>query len=208
MFYNNRKAVNPKTDSEILLNDLARSVLTDVKQLGIESQSIMVSIYQMYQAEIFISSEEIHDLPELNKVKKALYLKSALPFKVMAEYLSASIEVKDASLVEKAKMIGEVLGYFYWMIDDARDVWDDLTEGHWNWVLYKTFELDPSIIQSYHASLMKEELSFLWKEKRLTEIIINNTIHKIKTLFQWPLNKEQEIALGLFGASLWMWWKY
>ena len=126
------------TPAEELLDNLAGSVLNDLKKAGNDKKQYYKTdmlfdvMKRLFEAQHFISTERLSGHAHLKKIRRALYLKSAEPFRVMSEYTACMSDVHDRKLIKKARSIGKAVGTCYWLIDDAKDVWIDLEAKQWN----------------------------------------------------------------------------
>ena len=117
------------TPAEELLSNLAGSVLHDLKKAdgkkegSYKADKLFKVMKLMFEAENFFSKESLSGDADLPKIEKALYRKSAEPFRVMAEFTALMADAKDSLMIKNAGTTGKALGYCYWLIDDAKDVW-------------------------------------------------------------------------------------
>ena len=80
------------TPAQELLSNLAGTVLYDLKQTAVEKDGInkadklFKTMKRMFEAENFVSKENLSVGADLKKIENALYRKSAEPFRVMAEF--------------------------------------------------------------------------------------------------------------------------
>ncbi len=200
--------------AEELLTQLAGSVLGDLKNAGTTKNGIQKSnplfpvLQKMFDAQNFISAERLSAGVDLKKIKKALYLKSAEPFGVMAEYTAQMADATDPCLIRKAHSIGKALGCCYWLIDDAKDVWIDLEAGQWNLFLQLAAADHPNLFAQNREGLTEKSLFQQWEQgnhaQKISEQIINRLIRSVKKL-QLTDEAEQH-TLGLVSASLWQWY--
>ena len=199
-----------------LLSKLVVSVLDDLKKIEgkksdqAKTNSLFKAMKQMFEAERYISKTGLSDTNKLLEVEKALYLKSAEPFRVMAELTARMAHSNDELLIAKARMTGKALGYCYWLIDDAKDVWIDLKARHWNLFLKLAAEVEPDIFSKSHGLEMEKKLVRIWVEsnhaQKISEQIITRLVKAIKRL---DLSQKAKLhTLGLVSASLWQWYNY
>lgn len=204
------------TPAEKLLTDLAGSVLNDLKltvakrKNAYEADKLFKAMKQMFEAENFISKEILSANVELKRIEKALYYKSAEPFRVMAAFTVLAAETKEETFIKNAHAVGKALGYCYWLIDDAKDVWDDLKSGRWNLFLTMAVEEEPQFFSTNLAADTEGQLMEIWKRsdhaKKISGQIIKRLVNAVKGL---DLSEEtRHHSLGLVWASLWQWSKY
>lgn len=194
--------------AEELLSNLVITIISDVNNSPCKD-SLLKAMQQMFEAEDFISTTKLSAQPDLDKINNALYLKSAEPFRVMAEYTAAIKSTTDPVLLNRAGAIGKAIGYCYWMIDDAKDVWIDLEAGHWNLFLHSAAKEDADIFtqQGTDADTKKRLLS-IWEQsghaQNISDQIVKRLIAAVEKM-ELP-QKVKEHTLGIVSASLWQWY--
>ncbi len=209
-FISGKKSGNaPSTPVEALLSSLAASILhdpeiTNEKKTGILSKTIK----KMFAAEIFISSASLSAEANLPQIKKALYLKSAEPFRLMAEMTSRKAGIKDPLVLKNMRRAGQALGNCYWLIDDAKDLWADLDAGRWNIFLMLAASGDPRIFLQQRDAFTDNRLLKIWEgqlhAQKTAKQIIQNLVKAVARM-DIPKSTEQHV-MGLIGASLWQWY--
>lgn len=204
------------TPAEKLLSDLAGSVLNDLKGVAVkgknvyETDQLLKAMKQMFEAENFISKETLSANADIKKIEKALYYKSAEPFRVMAAFTVLAMGEKNKTFIKDAHAAGKALGYCYWLIDDAKDVWDDLKSGRWNLFFTMAVAEEPQLFSSSHTSDTEGQLMKIWKQSDHAEKISGQTIKRLVNAvkrLELP-EKTRHHSLGLVWASLWQWFKY
>ncbi|MEQ1796808.1 MAG: hypothetical protein ABL872_02580 [Lacibacter sp.] len=194
------------TPSEGLLSSLAETILSDVKKSPCKV-SLLKAMQQMFEAEDFISTTKLSADADLDKINNALYLKSAEPFRVMAEYTAGVKTATDPLLLSNALAIGKAIGYCYWMIDDAKDVWIDLEAGHWNLFLHSAATEDADIFAQQDADT-KNRLLNIWEQsghaQKISGQIVKRLVDAVEKM-ELPV-KVREHSLGIVSASLWQWY--
>lgn len=83
--------------------------------------------------------------------------KSAGPFAWMAEWMAAGDESRQSTAVPGET--GEALGGLYWLIDDARDLWEDLDARRCNLFLLHAAMLEPDLLEHVGTPWFELELS-------------------------------------------------
>lgn len=164
----------------------------------------------MFEAENFISKERLYADADVHKIEKALYLKSAEPFRMMAEVTALIADANDPLLLKNACATGKSLGYCYWLIDDAKDVWIDFRAGRWNLFLTLAAAEDPQIFAESCEHGIETCLIKIWEQsnhsERISRQIIKRLVHAVRRL-KLP-EKVEHHNLGLVWASLWQWSHY
>lgn len=204
------------TVAEELLSNLAGSVLNDVKKLAAKKEGspktdlLFKLMKQLFEAQDFVSKQSLCANADLDKIKKALYFKSAEPFRVMAEYTARMADANDGSLIKKARSIGKAIGYCYWLIDDAKDVWIDLEAKQWNLFLLLAAKKDPGVFAQERDAFTHSRLLSIWEQSNHAQKISNQVIKRlVHTVAGLELSKKTEQdSLGLVAASLWQWYHY
>jgi hypothetical protein len=204
------------TPAEELLSHLAGGVLNDLKIAGVKkggyhkTHLLFKVMKQLFEAEDFVSKEGLSADTDLKKINKALYLKSAEPFRIMAEYTARMSEANDPLLIKNVRSIGKAVGYCYWLIDDAKDVWIDLEAGRWNLFLQLAAAEDPRIFAQHRDELTKSRLVSIWEQanhaQRISNQIVKKLVHAVSGM--GLSEKVEQHSLGLVSASLWQWYHY
>lgn len=198
----------PSTSSEELVSNLAASVLQDVANLSSSKSHLFKAMQEMFDAEYFISTTKLSANADLKKIYQALYLKSAGPFQAMADYTASIKTADDSILLHNARAVGNALGMCYWLIDDAKDVWDDLEAGQWNIFLQLAAEKDSLIFASQADSETITRLLHCWEQSQ-DAAKISDEIITLLTDAITKLELEEDVrnhTLGIIAASLWQWY--
>lgn len=195
------------SSSEELLSNLAITILSDVNNSPCKD-GLLKAMQQMFEAEDFISSTKLSANADLDQINNALYLKSAEPFRVMAEYTAGIKAATDSMLLNNADVIGKAIGSCYWIIDDAKDVWIDLEARHWNLFLHAAAEEEADIFTRQTDANSKEQLFSTWKKsghaQKISGQCIRNMVAAVEKM-ELP-EKVKEHTLGIVSASLWQWY--
>jgi geranylgeranyl pyrophosphate synthase len=165
---------------------------------------------QLFEAQDFISKTSLSADVDLHKIKKALYTKSAEPFRLMAEYTARMADADNPLLIKNARSIGKAVGYCYWIIDDAKDVWCDLEAGQWNLFLQLAASKDPPIFSKDRDTFTNSRLINILEHSNYAQKISTQIIKKlVDATLQLALSKKVEHeSMGLISASLWQWFHY
>jgi hypothetical protein len=196
---------------EDYLSNLTESVLNDLKKDTFqETDDITKLLKQLFEAQYFLSKTELTSATNLNSIKKALQLKSAGPFNVMAKYTAYMKDINGQLLLENTHEIGKAIGNCYWLIDDAKDVWIDLEAGQWNLFFHIAVLEDPLIFTKDRNASLRKRLTTIWKQSNQAETISNHIIDSlVVSTRKLELSKKvEQHTLGLISASLWQWYKY
>jgi hypothetical protein len=185
--------------AEQLLSFLAASVLKDVAALN--NVELQTAMKQMLRAELLHASGSISEPTDLQIIKQALYLKSAEPFRVMALYAGLNGSIQEP-LQKPLQQFGTALGKCYWLIDDARDLYDDVAAKKWNWFL----TIDDSIAAITDQDAITQRLIKLNTAAQLCTAVIKELSESMNAL---DVGAEQKKRIaGFIGASLWQWFCY
>lgn len=204
------------TPEEEVLSNLTKSILSDLdntvvkKQGSQKTDQLFKLMKQLYEAQNFLSKEGLSAQADLNKIKKSLYRKSAEPFRMMAEYTARTADRNDPLLIENARSLGKAIGYCYWIIDDAKDVWMDLEAGQWNLFLQIAASEDPLIFKKKSDASRDDYLQGIWKQskhaEKLSAQIVESLVRSTEVLE--ATDEVKKHTLGLIAASLWQWHSY
>tara|TARA_R110000868_G_scaffold81814_2_gene231356 strand:- start:5846 stop:6859 length:1014 start_codon:yes stop_codon:yes gene_type:complete len=206
---------NPLNPAQKLLSNLAGSVLLDLdktatKKEGSQKTDILFKVIkQLFDAQIFLSEERLSDHADHNKIKKAMCLKSAVPFKVMSEYTLRLSHTNDPLLLKNVRSMGKAVGCCYWLIDDAKDVWIDLEAKQWNLFLQLAAAENPRIFSKNKDVSINDSLTNTLIKGNHAEKISEQVVKKLVTAIRKLELSERttEHTLGLLSASLWYWYK-
>ncbi|MFQ5633532.1 MAG: hypothetical protein ACE5I1_32600, partial [bacterium] len=202
---------------EWLLNNLAQTVLDELAvEIGTpvwtkKRNGLWDALRSMFEAELMVTTSPDGTKENLQQIKRALCLKSAEPFRIMAEFVALGATKKDRpSKLRKARAYGRALGRCYWLIDDAKDIWADFDKKQWNIFLVHVAEKEPDLfmrsrdaITDFHLAktLMKLRLS-----KKESVYAIQRLIHSLDEL---TINSQiREKIEGYIAASLLRWYRF
>jgi hypothetical protein len=197
-----------------LLSNLAESVLLDLEKAAIKKEgsqktdTLFKMMKQLFDAQNFLSKDQLSDTADLKKIKKVLYLKSAAPFRMMAEYTARIEHPNDPLLLKKARSIGKAVGYCYWLIDDAKDVWIDLEARQWNLFHVVAAKKNIQIFNENCDVSQRSALISSWIKgnhaEKISEQVIKRLVKSINKLELSETTKDH--TLGLLSGSLWYWY--
>lgn len=206
---------NDLNTAQKLLSNLAESVLLDLEKTAVKKEgarktdALFKVMKQLFEAQNFLSKEQFSDTSDIEKIKKALYLKSAVPFRVMAEYAIRIAHPNNLLRLKNARSIGKAVGCCYWLIDDAKDVWIDLEAKQWNLFLQIAAQECPQIFNESSNISLISTLKSVWVNgshaEKTSKQVVNRLLKSIKKLELSETTEEH--TLGLLSASLWYWYK-
>lgn len=208
-----KSAMRELTGAEEFLNNLTSSVLHNLVTLEKHNETpngIMQLMRQLFEAQVFLSRQTLANTKDLAHIKQALFLKSAEPFRVMAEYALCVARNKNPKILDQARALGTAVGSCYWLIDDAKDVWIDLEAREWNIFLQLAAQQNTDIFKQPHNDSLGDGLNEIWKQDKSVELMINKAIYDLLRATEVLEVSESVIKheLGLLGASLWHWSKF
>lgn len=189
-------AINPAGQ---LLNLLAASVFKDLKTLG--SVEIEQAMKTMMEAELLHTESKISEHADVKTITHALYLKSAEPFRVMALYAGLSGNIQEPFL-SSLQQFGKALGHCYWLIDDARDLLDDVAAQKWNWFL----TVDDTVAAITDKDAVTEWLIKSNTAAQLSSTVITELSESMNAIDVGAALKKR--FAGFVSTSLWQWFCY
>lgn len=194
--------------AEKLLTRLAGSVMNDLGSL--QDPSLLHLLKNLFDAEQWVSANSLFEPCDLGRMEEALYLKSAAPFELMARYSIQMTSAFEKELIQTASQLGKAIGYCYWLIDDATDIKNDFTAGHWNWFFLQYAKEAPGFLIDNRSFQSADELLHFIIDKGTVLSACKQVINQLITVLkQLPINDEiRKRSIGMLGASLWQWWKF
>ncbi len=156
------------------LNRMVESVLADVsQQFGRPTgagrrQASWRTLFSMFDGEVQRTRSGLRGPVDVAALKGMLRLSSAEPFRFMSEWTALTGALSVPS-VRKAAFLGRRVGDCYWLIDDAKDVWDDLHAGRWNYFLLAAKAAQPQLSFAQASPLLEARLLDIWRSNRIAE---------------------------------------
>lgn len=156
------------------LNRMVESVLADVsRQYGRPTgeggyRGPWRTLYSMFDGEVQRTRSALRGPVDIAALSGMLRLSSAEPFRFMSEW-TARTGALSSSSVREAALLGRRVGTCYWLIDDAKDVWDDLHAGRWNHFLLAAKVAQPRLSFAQASPLLEGRLLDIWRSKRIAE---------------------------------------
>ncbi|PYS98765.1 MAG: hypothetical protein DMF63_14335 [Acidobacteria bacterium] len=199
---------------EKFLSELATGILTDIHQLrparARQPGGLWNALQKMFRAELAMSETGFNGFHDTELIRKALKLKSEEPFRIMAECVALSGEIRDRHGLAAARSLGRSVGNCYWLIDDAKDVWEDLRNNRWNIFLLHAAKNSPGIFEREIDSLTEVRLMKLWEASNVAERLSKKATRGLRKVLDdrdVPSQNRQQ-ALGYMAASLSNWLKF
>ncbi len=200
----------PSNSLEELLSKIVQFVLEDdqiSEDSGSENRTLLFHFMQsLYVAENFVNRNNIYSMMDVKKIESALRTKSAGPFALIAQYCASTTSPGDREMLTVAKDMGMAMGHCYWLIDDARDLWDDLKLGHGNLFLLTVNKEDAELLKWDDGASDQQCLVDFLIGNKLAESFSGQFLEGLKKSL--GMKMKNDTALGLVGASLWHWYMY
>lgn len=198
---------------EDLLDRIAGEVLQELDQELVrrgsgERHDLWRALRRMFRAEQVAARTGLGERTDLILMRRALRLKSAEPFRVMAEWMAWDGSSSERSVrTGYARRLGRALGTCYWLVDDAKDVWRDLDAGRWNLFLIRAAEEEPALFDLHRNVLVDHRLTTLWERSAVAERESGAAVRKLaRALAEAPVPAEtRQRATSAIAASLASW---
>lgn len=198
--------------TEKILNNLTINILDELNQeentnISCWKIELIRVMREMFDAECMLSTQHLNETCNPALIRKALCLKSVEPFRIMAEWMSHGGFGSERPTVNSARELGRALGYCYWLIDDAKDVWLDLESNRWNLFLVNAAEEEPVLFMRSRDAILDFRLTKMWEHSNIVHRLSMSVVHrllKVTTQLRHTYGRRKEI-LGLVAASLARW---
>ena len=190
-----------------LLSEVATGVLAEIEaEVGPSGEDeLWLAMAEMMKAETLMSQQRTRANPDVATLLEASRTKSAGPFRSMAEWMSlgAAREIRS-----QARELGVAIGDCYWLVDDARDLWDDMDAGRWNLFLLEAARREPELFAHGLDGLAEIRLSRIL----MTEGWVEGITAPVVAALYGTINKMPGVAgcedvVGLLAASVERWLK-
>lgn len=137
-------------DEERTVAALATGLISDLGALPATGVDWRGRIAELYRAEVAIATAGVDGAGgsgtgvgvDLAAIRRDLAAKSCDPFALMAARMAAS----GSRPAEPALGLGRAVGGLFWLVDDAVDLWLDLSAGSWNLFLVRVAEVEPGLL--------------------------------------------------------------
>lgn len=193
-----------------LLDRVAESVLaqlTDELGPARRRSALWRAIFAMFEAQLMRAGADTSRLGDGRDMRAALRLTSAEPFRVMSEWMARGGSTSVATL-RRAAAFGLCVGDCYWLIDDAKDVWDDLYAGRWNRFLLDAKAAEPTIPLARPTPILEARLMDVWRRERTAERAARHAVVRLARALE-DLGVSQRRArqpMARFHASMRAWY--
>jgi hypothetical protein len=172
VFTGARSTATPASPVLAVLDRVAASALAklaqDIGPAGPRRAGLWRTLFAMFDAQIRRTGTTTAQLDDAEALRRILRLSSAEPFRVMSEWMARGPRASPLDL-RRAAHLGRCVGDCYWLIDDARDVWDDLYAGRWNRFLLDARAVEPSLSLERPTPFVEARLTHLWEDTRTAE---------------------------------------
>jgi hypothetical protein len=193
----------PPCQAEQLLRQIATDVMAKLEtEVGpLERRDRMwQTLVDMMRAETLMSQARLEANPDIAGLLEAAESKSAGPFLWMAEWMTLG---RTPASRENARDLGAAIGNCYWLVDDARDLWDDLDAGRWNFFLLAAAKVAPELFANRSDPTVEIRLSRIlmmrgWVKKAVAPVIAR--LHK-----QIARKRARGEIAGLLAVSMERW---
>lgn len=172
MFTGTAGGVTPDTATLQFLDRVVRDVLDGfVAELGVPSRKrptgLWRSLYQMFAAEMARAraTPDASGSP-LVQVRGILRSSASEPFRVMAQWMACG---QPGAQARRARSLGRAVGDCFWLVDDAKDVWDDLHARRWNLLLVEAQAAEPALRLGTPSPLLEQRLLEIWDRQRTAQ---------------------------------------
>jgi hypothetical protein len=149
----------PSSPAEAGLDALAAGVLDEVaRELGPASLArnrggLWGAMRRMLRAELVLARTPVAADADLAVIAGALRTASAVPFRVMAEWVAREGPGGAAARAD-ARRLGDALGGAFWIVDDAADLWRDADARSWNVFLLDAARRRPEILSAPPSAIV------------------------------------------------------
>ena len=202
----------PLSSAERLLREISTDVLTRLEaEVGsVEQQQrpdgMWRSLSEMIRAEMSMSQTELTENPEVAALLDDAMIKSAGPFRCMAEWMTVGTSRHGFSR-ESAAALGAAIGNCYWLADDAKDLWVDLDARRWNLFLLTAAKTKPDLFGECFDAASEVRLSNIilrrgWVEGIVTPMIERFQMELTRTPAQHDVRNE---VAGMIAVSIERW---
>jgi hypothetical protein len=146
--------------AEAALIALAGGVLAEVAQVAgppdPAGSPLWQGLVEMIGAEAGVARTRLAPGIDASHCMELVRLKSAGPFRWMANWTATGMAAGDRLA---AADLGDALGALYWLVDDARDLWDDLDGRRCNLFLLAAAMEEPGLLDALEAPDFEFDLS-------------------------------------------------
>lgn len=204
----------PDTEPARFLNDLIERLLAELTSARTEvggaviAASLRRTLQTMCKAELAVAGAKVMPLAPAAGLARAVRLKSEEPFRVMCQWAAREAGPPDQSARNlQARALGRALGRCYWLADDAKDLWNDLDAGQWNFFALQAVRIEPALLQTRRDPLVDARLATLLERERIAERACAHAVQRVVRAVDalpCPMHARRE-GLGMVAAALARW---
>lgn len=211
VFTSARSTTAPASPTLAFLDRVAASVLAtladDIGPADPRARGLWRSLFAMFNAQIERARATTARLDDAEAMRKILRLSSAEPFRVMSEWMARGPRASPSAL-RHAAHVGRCVGDCYWLIDDARDVWQDLYALRWNRYLLDAKAAEPSLRLTQPTPFVEARLMAVWERAQTAERASRCAVARLaRSLQNLPVTaKRSREPIARIHASMLHWY--
>lgn len=199
------------TPAERALAELAAGLLAELRAESGRRDALWRVLGTMFEAELTLVEETLTAPVDVDGIEAALRLKSEEPFRVMGEWIGRGGKSAAGPALRRhralSRALGRSLGRCFWLVDDARDLWDDYGRRRWNLFLLRVADDEPELLASarnaFNDARLVHRLAASGAARREVRPAIGSLAAILATC---PAPPEQRTrAAGLIAVSLARW---
>jgi hypothetical protein len=105
------------------------------------------------------------------------------------------------------RALGRALGRCYWLVDDARDLWEDFGRRRWNLFLLRAADCEPALVESHRDAFTDARLARLLADTGAARRELQPAVQRFAAALDGcPAPPERRAhAAGLVAVSLGRW---
>ncbi len=201
----------PQSQTAQALHHVAGSVLQQLELAigaidGRATDPMWHDFAVMMRAELLMANARSIGPPDVEALLAASRTKSAAPFATMAEWMCLGPPTCGA-LRSHARRLGAAIGECFWLVDDARDVWEDLDRDRWNLFLIVAAKSDATIAAHPADMAAEVRLSRLLLTREWLPGLVRPVVAALRDAMAStpaPVPAQQEAA-GLLATAMHRW---
>jgi hypothetical protein len=210
-------ATEPQSEVVQLLDDIAIDVMGRLEALvgpldrQPSADGMWTAFSEMIRAELLISQARLAANPDVVRLLHATKKKSSGPFCCMAEWMSLC-SGRDYGGVSRAsaRILGDALGECFWLVDDAKDLWEDFDAGRWNLFLLTAAQTEPDLFTDPVDPWAEFRLSRILTSRGWAKRIISPVVTRVRDILRSApvATTERDEIAGLLAVSIDRWLRY
>lgn len=171
----------------------------------VDAMALVGSLRRMLGAQIEVSSRGVGEFRSASQALAVLRLKSQEPFAVMASWIAcASAGRTSPSERRFGRRLGRVLGRCYWLFDDAKDLWEDLSGGRTNYFLLRAAAHRPELMSRARDGIIDVAILRTLESAQIAHQAAQYAVRRVVTTVAASpaAPSARRRAMGMLGASL------